>query len=176
MTVLVELPGHLEVFFDGLARAIRHAASNESEVDALLERGAYVEAAKTAASVAPAPDERRVGDVPAEPADEDRFLVLGGKQLSPSVPHVTRWIVREQIPIQPPSPLEVVRAEALQSLAAAKLAQTVLSAVLIAVFGFILFHDGFTGTPEDFAMAFSWAFGIDIGLEAVTDLAKKRAA
>jgi hypothetical protein len=62
---------------------------------------------------------------------------------------------------------EVLEANTLTELLRARWLMTALSAIGLAIVGFLLFGDKFTGTSGDLMTAFFWGFTSDIGLDAL---------
>ncbi len=73
---------------------------------------------------------------------------------------------------QPPT-MEIFEANSLRELFLARGLLTALSAIGLAVVGYLLFADKFVGTSGDLMTAFFWGFTTDIGLDALIAVAAK---
>jgi hypothetical protein len=87
-------------------------------------------------------------------------------------PRATSWLRRATADMQAPPSIEVVQARAWSDLLRAQFAQTFFAGVGILAVGYLVFADNFIGTPKDLLAAFTWAFGIDVGINAFVEKAK----
>lgn len=72
-----------------------------------------------------------------------------------------------------PSPASTAYARSLWGLLWAKAARTAIAAIGILVVGYLLFQEGFVGTPQEMATIFVWGFTIDVSVDALTDVLTK---
>jgi hypothetical protein len=72
---------------------------------------------------------------------------------------------------QRPPTLRGFRARTSAEIAAAKMWQTLVTALLAGLIGYGLFAPKFIGDYQDFLVIFFWAFGLDLTVDAVSKLA-----
>lgn len=158
---------------DEIEKALRRAilsVSDSKEVVSELEKSDFQKAARAAAK----------GRTTAEGRD---VLLLATKDVDAPFPSEnlstgvladsTRGLVpRGAAPYAPPLRLdfELRRARTAREIAGAKIAQTVLLVVVLVIGGYFYWEGSFEGTPSDLAQVFFWAFGIDLGVDAVVTL------
>jgi hypothetical protein len=75
-----------------------------------------------------------------------------------------------------PITVEILEANTLRELFAARWLLTILSAVGLAIVGYLLFADKFVGTSGDLMTAFFWGFTTDVGLNALISAATRKTA
>jgi hypothetical protein len=86
-------------------------------------------------------------------------------------------------PDQPPAPQLADNATFLRlrhvtfvEMVAAKGIQWLISAIGLAIVGYLLFSDKFVGTGPELMTAFFWGFTTDVGLDALVSAAKPKSA
>lgn len=163
--------------------AILHGVpSGQPDITSLLAKGEYVQAAVKAkaaraasATQAPSPTGVFLGPVPGGAGGfSGSASGMGSGQPWGGVSGPAAAVLeRELRPILSPADVDLVRARAWGAQMRAKSLQTILAGLGILVAGYLLFIGDFVGTPKNIAAAFLWAYGLDVGLDALTEATKK---
>ena len=76
----------------------------------------------------------------------------------------------------PQDSTRVIETSTFRDLLFAKAIQWIISAIGLAIVGYLLFADKFTGTSGEMLTAFFWGFTTDIGLDSLVSAAKPKTA
>lgn len=173
----------------------RCAGELPAEVKQHLEHHHFIEAARAAAECPTAEERKRAaplglrggGDVYREAlsgsargeggeAEERRWPEpepLPAARVAPAREPATPGWRREPVALEWAAVDGRRSARSWRQLLSLKLGRWVLSAVLLLVIGYLFFAEGFVGSWRELALIFFWAFGLDVGVDAVTEAAGK---
>lgn len=166
-----------EAWRDTLLKQIPDAAEKDIEaVEEMIKNRNYEDAARKVVQIIKEKEineGKLLGDLPAVAADLASMASgmappFAGAVLAAAPAVVTR-IERVE---ETGEPLEVLRARTRGELFRDTLWQTVLVGALITLVGYVLFEGKFVGTTQDLAGIFFWAFGLDITVDALLQVAK----
>jgi hypothetical protein len=172
-----DLVGLHEAWSDALLKQIPDAAEKDKEaVRELIKNRNYEDAAHKVVQIIKEKEineGKLLGDLPAVAANitsmTPGLVPLFAGDVPAAAPAVVTRIERVE---ETGEPLEALRARTRRELFQDTLWQTVLVGALIALAGYFLFEGKFVGTVQDLAGIFFWAFGLDITVDALLQVAK----
>lgn len=163
---------------DALRHAVGAVASQDPQVDQLLQAGRYEEAASLAQQTAKRPASGPVqaaAPTAAQPAAGPPGVVRrGSAEPSESPVREAKFFIWQtpSIPMLPRA--AVIKTQARAELRAAKRLNTTVAAVLAIVTGYLVFENSFVGSLDNIAAAFVWALGVDASVEVLVETLKKK--
>lgn len=158
----------------------------------LYDKGEYIEPARAAAQ---ARRERRKHAAKAAGGMVREFMKEGGVDLfeeagaggreeagriSPRFPTTGAGPARRQAvetaapKLDVPAAIRLLKARTLRELYATQLSMGIISTIGLAVVGYFVFADNWSGTSADMLKAFFWGFTTDIGLDALINAGKSK--
>jgi hypothetical protein len=155
--------------------ALASQAPDPSPAFAFFDQGKYKEAADSIAGIIRgAPKPKLMGIMPA---------AVAAPPVARPLRLASHAVATEDVPLENPyrprSTSDTIRAietRTFRELLAAKLAQWIISAVGLAIIGYLLFADKFVGTGPEMLTAFFWGFTTDVGLDALISAGKPKQA
>lgn len=153
------------------------AQKHDQETKELYNQGKYVEASKQLVQALEPPKKGTLMGDQAEPVRPLQVLALPSRFVS--IPTSSELIETPKAYYPTQRVLESIQALEIQTkvqLLRAKSAQWAISAVGLAIVGYLLFADKFVGTAGELLTAFFWGFTTDIGLDALVSAGKTKIA
>lgn len=144
--------------------------ASQAPLTQLLDQQEYVKAAQQAAGILTGAG-IVMGSLATTATPGLEWRLAPGLDLTPAVATFRTVIGR----IETPSRQAVIRTQTQRSLRRAKLAQSFLIGLLLAILGYGLYWEKFIGNFADFSQIFFWAFGLDITLDTVLKTIPKKA-